>query len=99
MSLNPISLLWLVVVVLFLVFIAYRMCLLLNLLLRNHSMCIVVGRNLQLRLLPHLVIHLRTLTLFQLLCAKVSILVPLILSFSLSLMAIYLHLSMLLPLP
>uniref|UniRef100_A0A7N2L791 MAP3K epsilon protein kinase 1 n=1 Tax=Quercus lobata TaxID=97700 RepID=A0A7N2L791_QUELO len=32
------------------------MCLLLNLLLRNHSMCIVVGRNLQLRLLPHLVI-------------------------------------------
>ena len=36
---------------------------------------IVVRNNLQLRLLPHLVIRLLTLTLFTLFCSKVSILV------------------------
>ena len=73
-------------------------CLLLNL-LKNHSRCIVVGRKLPQRLLPHVVIHLLNLTLFQFLCVKISVLVPLILSLCLSLVTIYLHLSMLLPCP
>ena len=98
MNLNSISLLRLPVTVLLLVFLSYHLCLLLNL-LRNHSKCIVVGRNFQQRLLPYLVIRLLILPLFQLLCAKVSILVPLILSLSLSLMVTCLHLSMLLPPP
>ena len=66
---------------------------------QNHSKCIVVGRNLQHRLLPHLVIRLLILALFQLFCTKLSVLVPLILSLNLSLMVTCLHLSMLLPHP
>ena len=68
-------------------------------LLKNHSKCIVVGRNLQHRLLPHLVIRLLILALFQLFCTKLSVLVPLILSLNFSLMITCLHLSMLLPHP
>ena len=98
MNLNSISLLRLPVTVLLLVFLSYHLCLLLNL-LRNHSKCIVVGRNFQQRLLPYLVIRLLILPLFQLLCAKVSILVSLILSLNLSLMVACLHLFMLLPPP
>ena len=97
-NLNPISLFRLLVTVLLLVFLFYHLCLLLNL-LRNHSRCIIVGKNLQRRLLPRLVIHLLILPLFQLLCAKVSVLVPLILSLNLSLMFTCLHLSMLLTHP
>ena len=98
MNLNPISLIRWVVTVLFLVSLAYCLCLLLNL-LKNHSRCIVVGRKLPQRLLPHVVIHLLNLTLFQFLCVKISVLVPLILSLYLSLITIYLHLSMLLRCP
>ena len=76
----------------------YHPCLLLNL-LRNHSRYIVAGRNLQQRPLPRLVIQLLILPLFQLLCAKVSVLVPLTLSLSLSLMVTCLHLFMPLPHP
>ena len=97
-NLYPISLFRLLVTVLLLVFLFYQLCLLLNL-LRNHSRCIIVGKNLQRRLLPRLVIHLLILPLFQLLCAKVSVLVPLILSLNLSLMFTCLHLSMLLTHP
>jgi len=98
MNLSPISLLRLLVTILLLVFLSYHLFLLLNL-LRNHSKFIVIDRNLQRRLLPCLVTHLLILPLFQLLCAKVSILVPLILSLSLSLMVNCLHLSILLPHP
>ena len=98
MNLDPISLLQLLVIVLLLVFLSYHLCLLLNL-LRNHSRYIVVDRNLQQRPLPRLVIRLLILPLFQLLCAKVSILVPLTLSLSLSLMVTCLHLFMPLPHP
>ena len=69
MSLNPTPLIQLVVKVLLLVFLAYHLCLLPNLFLINHSRCTIVGKNLQLRLLPYLVIRLLTLTLFQLLYA------------------------------
>ena len=65
----------------------------------NHSRCIVVGINLQQRLLPCLMIRLLILSLFQLLYIKVSVLIPLILFLNLSLMVICLHLSMLLPHP
>ena len=98
MNLNPISLLRLLVTVLLLVFLSYHLCLLLNL-LKNHSRYIVVGRNLQQRLLSLLVIHFLILPLFQLLCAKESILVPLTLSLNLSLMVTCLHLFMPLPHP
>ena len=98
MNLGPISLLQLLVIVLLLVFLSYHLCLLLNL-LRNHSRYIVTDRNLQQRPLPRLVIQLLILPLFQLLCAKVSILVPLTLSLSLSLMVTCLHLFMPLPHP
>ena len=98
MNLSPISLLRLLVTVLLLVFLSYHPLLLLNL-LRNHSRFIVIGRNLQRRLLPYPVTLLLILPLFQLLCAKVSILVPLILSLNLSLMVTCLHLSKLLPHP
>ena len=93
MNLSPISLLQLLVTLLHHVFLSYHLCLLLNL-LRNHSKYIVIGKNLQQRLLPHLVIQLLILPLFQLLCAKVSVLVPLTLSLSLSLMVTCLHLFM-----
>ena len=63
MNLSPISLLRLLVTVLLLVFLSYHLCLLLNLLI-NHSRYIVVGRNLQQRLLPHLLIRLLILPLF-----------------------------------
>ena len=96
MNLSPISLLRLLVTVLLLVFLSYHLCLLLNL-LRNHFRYIVVGKNLQQRLLPRLVIRLLILPLFQLLCAKVSLLVTLTLSLSLSLMITCLHLFMPLP--
>ena len=76
-------------IVLFVVFLAYCLCLLLNLILRNHSRCIIVGRSLQQRFLSHLVIHLLTLILFQLLYAKVSVLIPPTLSLNFS----YGHLS------
>ena len=95
-NLSPISLLRLLVTILLLVFLSYHLCLLLNL-LRNHSRYIVAGRNLQQRPLPRLVIQLLILPLFQLLCAKVSILVPLTLFLSLSLMVTCLHLFMPLP--
>ena len=85
MNLSPISLLRLLVTVLLLVFLSYHLCLLLNL-LRNHSRYIVASRNLQQKPLPLLVIRLLILPLFQLLCTKVSILVPFTLSLSLSLM-------------
>ena len=98
MNLNPISLLRLLVTILLLVFLSYHLCLLLNL-LRNHSRYIVADRNLQQRPLPRLAIQLLILPLFQLLCAKVSILVPLTLSLSLSLMVTCLHLFMSLPHP
>ena len=98
MNLSPISLLRLLVTVLLLIFLSYHPCLLLNL-LRNHSRYIVAGRNLQQRPLPRLVIQLLILPLFQLLCAKVSVLVALTLSLSLSLMVICLHLFMPLPHP
>ena len=98
MNLSPISLIWLLVTVLLLVFLSYHLCLLLNL-LKNHSKYIVAGRNLQQRPLPRLVIQLLILPLFQLLCAKVSVLVPLTLSLSLSLMVTCLHLFMPLPHP
>ena len=98
MNLSPISLLRLLVIVLLLVFLSYHLCLLLNL-LRNHSRYIVAGRNLQQRPLPRLVIQLLILPLFQLLCTKVSVLVPLTLSLSLSLMVTCLHLFMPLPHP
>ena len=98
MSLNPISLLQLLVTVLLLIFLSYHLCLLLNL-LRNHSKYIVVGRILQQRLFPRLMFRLLILPPFQLLCAKVSVLVPLILSLNLSLMFTCLHLSMLLTHP
>ena len=81
MNLNPIFLLRLLVTILLLVFLSCHLCLLLNL-LRNHSKCIVVTRNLQQRLLPRQVICLLILPLSQLLCSKVCILVPLILSLS-----------------
>ena len=97
-NLNPISLLRLLVIVLLLVFLSYHLCLLLNL-LRNHSRFIFVGRILQRRSLPHLVIRLLILPLFQLLCAKVSVIVPFTLSLNLSLMVICLHLFMPLPHP
>ena len=97
-NLSPISLLRLLVTILLLVFLSYHLCLLLNL-LRNHSRYIVAGKNLQQRPLPHLVIQLLILPLFQLLCAKVSVLVPLTLSLSLSLMVTCLHLFMPLPHP
>ena len=98
MNLNPISLIWLLVTILLLVFLSYHLCLLLNL-LKNHSKYIVAGRNLQQRPLPRLVIQLQILPLFQLPCAKVSVLVPLTLSLSLSLMVTCLHLFMPLPHP
>ena len=98
MNLSPISLLWLLVTILLLVFLSYHLCLLLNL-LRNHSRYIFAGRNLQQRPLPHLVIQLLILPLFQLLFAKVSVFVPLTLSLSLSLMVTCLHLFMPLPHP
>ena len=98
MNLSPISLLQLLVTVLLLVFLSYHLCLLLNL-LRNHSRYIVVGRNLQQRLLPRLVIRLLILPLFQLLCVKVRVLVPLTLSLGLSLMVNCLHPFMPLPHP
>ena len=90
MNLSPISLLRLLVTVLLLIFLSYHPCLLLNL-LRNHSRYIVAGRNLQQRPLPRLVIQLLILPLFQLLCANVSVLVPLTLSLSLSFMVTCLH--------
>ena len=98
MNLNSIPLLWLLVTVLLLVFLSYHLCLLLNL-LRNHSRYIVASRNLQQKPLPLLVIRLLIMPLFQLLCAKVSVLVPLTLSLSLSLMVTCLHLFMSLPHP
>ena len=98
MNLSPISLLRLLVTVLLLAFLSYHLCHLLNL-LKNHSKYIFVSRNLQQRLLPRLVIQLLILPLFQLLCAKVSVLVPLTLSLSLSLMVTCLHLFMPLPHP
>ena len=98
MNLNPISLLRLLVTVLLFVFLSYHLCLLLNL-LRNYFRYIVVGRNLQQKPLPRLVIRILILPLFQLLCAKVSVLVPLTLSLSLSLMVTCLHLFMPLPHP
>ena len=57
-------------------------------LLRNHSRYIVIGKNLQQRFLPRLVIRLLILPLFQLLYVKVSVLVPLTSQF-----ASYGHLS------
>ena len=96
MNLSPISLLRSLVTILLIVFLSYHLCLLLNL-LRNHSRYIVIGKNLQQRLLPCLVIQLLILPLFQLLCTKVSILVPLTLSLSFFLMVIYLHLFIPLP--
>ena len=45
MSLNPISLLRLVVIVLSLVSLDYRLCLLLHFLLKNHSRCIIETSN------------------------------------------------------
>ena len=96
MNLSSISLLRLLVPVLLLVFLSCHLCLLLNL-LKNHSRYIVTDRNLQQRPLPRLVIRLLILPLFQLLCTKVSILVPLTLSLSLSLMVTCLHLFMPLP--
>ena len=98
MNLSPISLLRLLVTVLLLVFLSYHLCHLLNL-LKNHSRYIAVGRNLQQRLLPRLVIRLLILPLFQLLCTKVSVPVPLTLSLNLSLMVTFLHLFMPLPHP
>ena len=98
MNLSPISLIRLLVTVLLLVFLSYHLCLLLNL-LKNHSRYIVAGKNLQQRPLPRLVIQLLILPLFQLLGAKVSILVPLTLSLSLSPMVTCLHLFMPLPHP
>ena len=67
MNLNPISLHWLLVTVLFLVFLSYHLCLILNL-LRNYSRCIIIDRNLQQRLLPRLVIRLLILPLPIALC-------------------------------
>ena len=98
MNLNPISLLRLLVTVLLLVFLSHHLCLLLTL-LRNHSRYIVASKNLKQRPLPRLMIWLPILPLFQLLCTKVSILVPLTLSLSLSLMVTCLHLFMPLPHP
>ena len=98
MNLSPISLLRLLVTVLLLAFLSYHLCHLLNL-LKNHSRYIVIGRNLQQRLLPRLVIRLLILPLFQLLCTKVSVPVPLTLSLNLSLMVTFLHLFMPLPHP
>ena len=97
-NLSPISLLRLLVTVLLLVFLSYHLCLLLNL-LGNHYRYIVAGRNLQQKPLPLLVIRLLILPLFQLLCAKVSVLVPFTLSLSLSLMVTCLHLFVPLPYP
>ena len=92
MSLCPISLPPLVMIVLFVAFLAY----LLPILLRNHSRCIVIGNKLQLSLLPRLEIRFMILILFLLLYAKVSLLVLLIPSLNLYHITIYFHLFMLL---